>query len=87
MPALGLIPNRKAAGLAGLAPYARDSGKKKGKRCIAGGRDCLRTVLYQAAIAVLRSNEVLGDFAKRPKMPESPRGLRHRGGEEARRHR
>ena len=44
MPELGLISNRKASALAGLVPYARDSGKKKGKRCISGGRDCLRTV-------------------------------------------
>ena len=87
MPEPGLIANRKAVALAGLAPYARDSGKKKGKRCISGGRDRLRMVLCQAAIAALRSNPVLAAFAKRPRMPESPRGLRHRGGEEARRHR
>ena len=43
MPEPGLISDRKAAALAGLAPYARDSGKK-GKRGIAGGRNCLRTV-------------------------------------------
>ena len=41
----------------------------------------------QAAIAALRSNVVPGLFAKRPRTPESPRGHRHRGGEEAPRHR
>ena len=72
MPELGLISNRKAAALAGLAPYARDSGKMKGKRCISGGRDCLRMVLYQAAIAALRSNPVLAAFAKRLKDAGKP---------------
>ena len=72
MPEPGLISNRKVAALAGLAPYARDSGKMKGKRCIAGGRDCLRTVLYQAAIAALRSNVVLALFAKRLKDAGKP---------------
>ena len=43
MPEPGLISNRKVAALAGLAPYARDSGKMKGKCCISGGRAYFRT--------------------------------------------
>ena len=31
LPELGMIPDRKIAALAGLAPFARDGGKKKGK--------------------------------------------------------
>ena len=58
LPELGMIPNRKIAALAGLAPFARDSGKKKGKRRIDGGRDCLRAILYQAAIVASRHNPV-----------------------------
>ena len=58
LPELGMIPNRKIAALAGLAPFARDSGKKKGKRRIDGGRDCLRSIPYQAAIVASRHNPV-----------------------------
>ena len=74
MPELGMIAGRKAAALAGLAPYARDSGKRKGKRCIAGGRSCLRTVLYLAAIAAIKWNPVLALFAKRLKDAKNLKG-------------
>ena len=65
MPELGMIPHRKIAALAGLAPYARDSGKKKGKRRIVGGRSYLRAVLYQAAIVASQHNPALRAFAER----------------------
>ena len=44
MPEPGPISGRQVAALAGLAPYARAGGKKKGKRGIVGGRTRLRTV-------------------------------------------
>jgi transposase len=47
---LGHIDRRQIAALAGLAPVARDSGKKSGPRAIAGGRAVVRTVLYLAAL-------------------------------------
>ena len=55
MPEPGLISNRKASALAGLVPYARDSGKKKGNRCISGGTAYLQMVLYQAVTAAIRA--------------------------------
>ena len=58
MPELGMISSRKIAALAGLAPCARDSGKKKGKRRIVGGRSCSRAILHQAAIVASRHNPV-----------------------------
>ena len=73
MPELGMIPNRKIAALAGLAPFARDSGKKKGKRRIDGGRSCSRSILYQAAIVASRHNPVLRVFAQRLKDKGKPR--------------
>jgi transposase len=38
MPELGTLEHRCAASLAGLAPMARDSGQRSGKRFIRGGR-------------------------------------------------
>ena len=70
-----MIPNRKIAALAGLAPFARDSGKKKGKRRIDGGRDYLRAILYQAAIVASRHNPVPKAFAQRLKDKGKPHNV------------
>jgi transposase len=48
-PELGMLPGRKIAALAGLAPYNNDSGKKSGPRAICGGRHKIRRVLYMAS--------------------------------------
>ena len=58
LPEHGMIPDRETAALAGPAPFARDSGKKKSKRRIDGGRDCLRAIPCQAAIVASRHNPV-----------------------------
>jgi transposase len=60
MPELGRLSRPEAAALAGLAPFARDSGKQRGARHIAGGRTRLRTSLYAAAFpAAFRWNASL----------------------------
>jgi len=51
MPELGRISREEAAALAGLAPFDDDSGKHKGERHIAGGRNRLRRSLFAAALA------------------------------------
>lgn len=56
MPELGHIDGRKAAALAGLAPYPRDSGKASGRSHIEAGRDALRRALYLAAFAAKLHN-------------------------------
>jgi transposase len=56
MPELGSIENKAAASLAGLAPVARDSGRKQGKRFIQGGRATLRHALYMPALVAARFN-------------------------------
>jgi len=56
MPELGTIENKAAASLAGLAPIARDSGRKQGKRFIGGGRASLRQALYMPALVATRFN-------------------------------
>lgn len=59
MPELGSIENKAAASLAGLAPIARDSGRKQGRRCIQGGRTALRQALYMPALLATRFNPAL----------------------------
>ena len=72
-PELGMISGRKVAALAGVAPFARDIGKKKGKRSISGGKKILRTVLYQEAMSAMKCNPPLAAFAQRLKDAGKPR--------------
>ena len=62
MPELGQLNRGTAAALAGLAPWTRDSGTMKGKRCIGGGRAQVRPVLYMSALSSIRCNPVLKAF-------------------------
>lgn len=62
MPELGSLNRGGAAALAGLAPWTRDSGTMKGKRCIGGGRAQVRPVLYMAALSASRCNPILAPF-------------------------
>jgi len=60
MPELGRISREEAAALAGLAPFDHDSGRYKGQRHIAGGRERLRRSLFAAALpAAFRWNKAL----------------------------
>jgi transposase len=56
MPELGQVNRQKIATLAGLAPYNKDSGQKRGKRRIFGGRADVRQALYMATLSASRSN-------------------------------
>ena len=64
-PELGQIASATAVALAGLAPYDRDTGKERGKRRILGGRSQIRTCLYMAALAAIRSHAHFREFADR----------------------
>jgi transposase len=55
MPELGRRSAKTIAALAGLAPFNDDSGKRKGRRAITGGRARIRRALYMAALAAARS--------------------------------
>ena len=65
MPELGTIGRREAASLAGLAPYACDSGKYRGLRRIRGGRTEVRNVLYMAALSAIKHNSIIKTFYER----------------------
>jgi transposase len=59
LPELGHVTAKRAAALVGIAPFARDSGPKKGKRSIWGGRASLRAALYMATLSAIRWNPVI----------------------------
>jgi transposase len=62
---IGRINGKEAAALAGLAPFADDSGPRHGQRRIRGGRPALRKALYMAAVAASRCNPELKAFYRR----------------------
>jgi len=65
LPELGSLKEGEAAALAGLAPYDRDSGPRKGPRHICGGRAPVRCALYMAALSAVRHDPILRDFYAR----------------------
>jgi len=62
---LGRCSDRQIASIAGLAPHPRDSGARQGQRRTGGGRASLRSSLYMAAVAAIRSNPDLKAFHQR----------------------
>ena len=65
LPELGRLSGRRIAALAGVAPVARDSGRRSGARSIAGGRAAPRCALYMACLSAVRYNPVLRAFYRR----------------------
>jgi transposase len=65
LPELGSLSNKPAAALAGLAPYDDDSGLRRGRRHVRGGRSEVRCVLFMAALAAVRCNPALRAFKQR----------------------
>ena len=63
-----------ATALAGMAPYACDSGDRTGRRSVRVRRRRPRRILYMAAMAVATYNVPLAAFHQRPvergKLPE-----------------
>ena len=75
LPELGSLDRRQIASLVGVAPIAKDSGTKLGRRLIRGGRRDVRPPLYMAALVASRSNPTLRatydrlvDHGKPPKL-------------------
>ena len=65
LPELGSLTNRQIAALVGVAPYDFDSGRMRGLRCIFGGREKVRRVLYMAAQVAGQHNPILAEFKQR----------------------
>lgn len=72
LPELGKLSSKELAALVGLAPFASDSGKWRGRRQIKGGRRQVRKALYQATVAALRVNEAIKVIYQRLKERGKP---------------
>jgi transposase len=59
LPELGTLTPRQVAALVGVAPMNRDSGSRRGRREITGGRRAVRGALYMATLAATRCNPVI----------------------------
>jgi transposase len=74
LPELGRLDRKRIATLVGLAPLNCDSGTRRGKRVVWGGRARVRCALYMATLTATRYNPVLRRFylrllaAGKPKM-------------------
>ena len=65
LPELGTLNRKQIAALVGLAPFNRDSGPRRGRRHIQGGRAHIRSCLYMAATCAARFNPVIKPFYER----------------------
>ncbi|EBR9319559.1 IS110 family transposase [Salmonella enterica subsp. enterica serovar Panama] len=65
VPELGQIGNRQLSAVIGVAPFNHDSGKMRGKRCISGGRQNVRNVLFMGVMSATRYNPVIKAFYDR----------------------
>ncbi len=65
LPELGRLTRRQISALVGVAPYAKDSGRMRGLRRIAGGRFEVRRLLYMVALVAVQHNPVLKAFYAR----------------------
>lgn len=62
LPELGTLNRQKIAALVGVAPFNKDSGVKRGKRRIFGGRASVRRTLYMATLVATKFNPVIRRF-------------------------
>lgn len=65
LPELGQLNRKQIAALVGVAPFNRDSGTWRGRRCIWGGRAAVRRTLYMATLTAVRHNPTLKTFYRR----------------------
>jgi transposase len=75
LPELGALSRRRIASLVGVAPFARDSGQKRGQRHTRGGRASVRTALYLAAMTGSRFNPALRALYQRLRAAGKPAKL------------
>lgn len=62
LPELGRLTRKQIAALAGVAPVANESGKKRGRARIQQGRAEVRKVLYMAALVAAFRNKYMSCF-------------------------
>ena len=72
LPELGALTRRRITALVGVAPFNHDSGKRHGKRAIAGGRSSVRAALYMAVLVAIRRKLPLAATYQRPRAAGKP---------------
>jgi transposase len=65
LPEIGTYSNKAIAKLVGVAPIANDSGKRKGRRPVRGGRSSVRSILFLVAELASRYDQSLSAFRAR----------------------
>jgi transposase len=65
LPELGTLNRKEIAALVGVAPFNNDSGSKRGKRSIWGGRAAVRATLYMATLVATVHNPAIRAFHER----------------------
>jgi transposase len=72
LPELGTLSEREIAKLVGVAPLNNDSGKKRGKRSVWGGRARVRCAAYMATLSAVRHEPTIRAFYKRLRAAGKP---------------
>ena len=72
LPEIGTLSGKAVAKLTGLAPIARDSGKRTGKRAVRGGREPVRSILYMVGELVRRHDPDFKAFYDRLRTAGKP---------------
>ena len=65
LPELGTLNRKQIAALVGVAPFNRDSGPRRSRRSVWGGRARVRFALYMGALVASRRNPALREFYQR----------------------
>ena len=72
LPELGRRGGKSLTALVGLAPWSKDSGRKRGHRVIRGGRGAVRRALYMASLSAVRHKGRMRDFYERLRSKGKP---------------
>jgi len=72
LPELGTLGRRKISSLVGVAPFNCDSGVRKGRRAVWGGRAQVRGALYMSVMVGIRCNDQIRSFYKRLRKQGKP---------------
>mgnify|MGYP001430234467 CR=1 FL=1 len=75
LPELGGVDRHQIAALAGVAPFSRDSGRRKGRRFVRAGRVQVRAPLYMACLVAIQHNPPLKTLYRRLRASGKPTRL------------
>ena len=72
LPELGELSNAQIAAMVGVAPMNNDSGPRRGRRSIRGGRSRVRRGLFMPTLCAVRFNPILREFYQRLRARHKP---------------